>query len=165
MGLGKSTLTADVRVPGKLTFQKKSFDKLVDKLGPRIATKIRQALRAGKTYDGDAFPPGEDGQPIDLSGESRTLLRSIRYNRKAQSVEPRGGHPTCRKGAYGLMQILLSGKGKHNNQLRPSFDAMGSTGNQVYEDAAKELEDEISKATSNGTLVLEGSAYRIVKGK
>lgn len=161
--MAKSPFKVEVEVPGKLTLQKKTFDRMIDRLGPRVATKVKRALKSGQTPEGDAFPAGDDGQPIDLEGKTKTLLRAIRYNRRAQTVEPRGPHPTCKKGAYGLMQILMSGIGKNKEQVREPFDALGSTGDKIYEEAAEELQTEIDRALSSGSLQLEGSAYRIVK--
>lgn len=163
--MAKSPFTVEVEIPGKLTLQKKAFDRLIDKLGPRVATKIRRALKSGSNVEGDPFPAGADGQPIDLEGKTKTLLGSPRYRRRSQSVEPTGRHPTCKKGNYGLMQILLSGKGKKGEQVREPFDPLGSEGEKVYEGAADELQGEIDKALQSGALQLEGSAYRIIKGK
>ena len=163
--LAGQVLRVEVEVPGKLRMDMQSFDKMVDRSGPRVATRARKALRKKKTYEGETLPAGKDGKPIDLKGETKTLLGALKYNKRNQSVEPTGRHPTCKKWSYGLLQILMSGIGKGKKKIRDTFDALGATGTKIYDDAAEELQKQIDKAHADGRIAVDGTAYRIIRKK
>lgn len=118
----------------------------VDRLGPKLATKTRRALKQGTDYDGDTFPVSSTtGAPIDLH-ETGALIKSVKYSRRLKEIAPTGPHPeasTRAGGAYGLAQILMSGKDRTGNQVRDEFDIFGDR-EQILKDAADLLEDALN---------------------
>lgn len=131
------------------TINDRLMKKLLTKVGGKVATRARKALRSGTDYQGNQLPAGANGEAIDLR-DTGALIRSIKYKARLQEIGPFASHPTASKragSAYGLASILMSGKGKDGTQIRDPFDLFGTPARQrVYEDMANLFEEELNKA-------------------
>jgi hypothetical protein len=127
----------------RLELDDKVLGKALNSAGGKLATKTRRALKAGGDYDGQQLPGNDQGgDPIDLQGETGTLIRSVKYQRRLKEVGAFGPHPTAsaRAGSsYGLMQILMSGKDRNGERTRAPFDLFGAR-RQVLDDATSLFE-------------------------
>lgn len=142
-------IKVQIDVPAFANVNDRLLQKALNRVGGRLATMVRQALRQGRTYEGAPLPTGDAEAPIDLF-ESGTLLRSIRYSSRLNEIGAFGPHPSAspRAGSsYGLMRILQSGKARGKVRVRDEFDAFGTDGDRtnILKEAARMLEDEIEK--------------------
>ncbi len=167
---GGSGFSIEVRVP---TIMRLRFDseRVLARIGNRLAANARAMLKTSRTYEGSMLPTSaddeeDDGGPIDLN-ETGELLSKIRWDRKTQSIRPVGKHSRASKragSAYGLLAILMSGRGRNRQRVREEFDPFG-TGAQgkIYEDAAAFLQTAIDREIASGKSSLIGEAYRTYK--
>jgi hypothetical protein len=153
-------LKAFVEYPRKLRLEAKALTKVINEAGTRTALAAQRALRAGRTFGGEALPEGLDLQ------DKGTLLKRIRWRPSTQTVEPHGPHPRASKragGAFGLAAILASGINRFKRRIRPPVDLMGDHTADAHNEAAGLLQEEIDLAVRDGRLQLLGSAYKTLK--
>lgn len=154
---GQQMLTVSVDVPINLRLQ---FDatRVTKRVGQRIAAKLRSALKKGQTYEGDAIPAGKDGGPPLM--DTGRLIRSIKYRKQTQTIEPTGKREDVSRraqGNFGLLMIHLQ-----TREIDPL--STGESG-KIYEDVAAATEKAIAKEIEGGKATLVGELRRVVGKK
>lgn len=145
-------ITADIRIPWRMRIFVDG-DRVLARVGTRLADRKRRQLRGGKDGAGKSLPvPKDGGDPLRRSDR---LIKSIKYDKRTKSVRPVGTRGdlgrSLRGRNFALMAVLI-----HQKRIDPM-----AVNDRDHRATSRAAEREIGKQLKKGKAGLLAELRRV----